>query len=389
MSRDFRRLVGGVAGVIFVMTTGPVRAHPAAQGRMDFDLMAEKMTVTVTVSAEEVFVGTTFGKLAEEPQTLAETWRAYGGYLLLHLRVTTGGRPLAGRLTKVVAPEDAPPRPVAMFVERAVYVLEFDVRPPRGGPVIIEVEQDALCEILFTPGNPWTASYVASMRRNDRVVREGLLLDSRRPLVLEFPDSATAAPDASLSQWRIWRDFFRHGVWHILTGYDHLLFVTALALAAMSWLDLVKVISAFTLAHTLTLVLAVLNVFRLPAHIVEPMIAASIVFVATQNVLFPRATRGWSRLGAAFGFGLFHGLGFAGGLLDAMAELPATALVSALSAFSLGVEVGHQCVVLPVFFVLMLVPKQAGESRRLAILQGGSILIAAGGTFFLVAALRG
>lgn len=390
MSRLYRRFFLGFATGISVFLATSVLAHPAAQGRVDFDLAAEKLNVTITVSAEEVFVGTTLGKLAKEPHTLAETWQAYAGYLLARFRVTADGMPLTGRLTKVVAPADVAPAPVAMSVERAVYTFEFDLPARPEGQASIEVEQDALSEILFAPGNPWTASYVATTRRDGRVVREGMLLDSRRPLVLEFPNPATMVPGEALNQWRIWRDYFRHGVWHILTGYDHLLFVTALALAAVSWWDLVKVISAFTLAHTITLVLAVLNIIRLPAHIVEPMIAASIVFVAVQNILFPGSSRGWLRLGAAFGFGLFHGLGFAGGLLDAMAELPATALVSALSAFSLGVEVGHQCVVLPVFLVLMLGTKNDdGGSRRRMIMRVGSVFIAAAGLFYLVAALRG
>ena len=390
MSRLHRRLFLAFATGISAFLAASALAHPAAQGRVDFDLAGEKLKVTVTVSAEEVFVGTTLGKLAKEPQTLAEIWQAYGGYLLVHFRVTADGKTMAGRLTKVVAPADVPPSPVAMSVERAVYTFEFDLPAPPGGQVSIEVEQDALSEILFAPGNPWTASYVATTRRDGRVLQEGLLLDSRRPLLLEFANPAAAAVGSSVSQWRIWRDYFRHGVWHILTGYDHLLFVTALALAAISWWDLVKVISAFTLAHTITLILAVLNIIRLPAHVVEPMIAASIVFVAVQNVLFPGSSRGWSRLGAAFGFGLFHGLGFAGGLLDAMAELPPTALVSALSAFSLGVEAGHQCVVLPVFLVLMLVTKNDdGGARRRMIMRVGSVFIAAAGLFYLVAALRG
>lgn len=85
---------------------------------------------------------------------------------------------------------------------------------------------------------------------------------------------------------------------------------------------------------------------------------------------------------------MFHGLGFAGGLLDAMAELPTTALMSALSAFSLGVEVGHQCVVLPVFVILMLFTKNAGQTRQRMALRSGSALIAAGGAFYLIEAFR-
>ncbi len=367
----------------------PARAHPAAQGRMDFDLSADKLTLIVTVSAEEVFVGTTLGKLSKEPGSLPEVWQAYGDYLLRHLRVAANGNELVGRLVSVAAPENIPPAPVAMSVERAVYFFEFVVPPSPPGNSRIEIEQDALSEILFAPGNPWTASYVATARRDGKLVREGLLVDSKRPLIVEFPDAAGSDAAPVLSQWTIWRDYFRHGVWHILTGYDHLLFVTALALAAVTWWDLLKVISAFTLAHTLTLILAVLNIIRLPAHIVEPMIAASIVFVAVQNVFFPESARGWSRLGVAFGFGLFHGLGFAGGLLDAMAELPATALISALSAFSLGVEVGHQFVVLPVFLIVWLLTKQGGEARRRVLMRYGSVLIAAAGSYYLVAALRG
>ena len=82
--------------------------------------------------------------------------------------------------------------------------------------------------------------------------------------------------------------------------------------------DLVKVVTAFTLAHTVTLTLSVLNIFRLPTHIVEPMIAASIVF-------FPAQSRGWTRL----------------------------AVATAIVAFSIGVELGHQAVVLPLFFGLL------------------------------------
>jgi len=111
----------------------------------------------------------------------------------------------------------------------------------------------------------------------------------------------------------------------------------------------VKVVTAFTLAHTITLTLSVLNLVSLSKGIVEPMIAASIVFVAVQNVFWPRQSRGWLRLVLAFSFGLFHGLGFAGGLREAMNGMPGVGLAAALIGFSLGVEIGHQAVVLPLF----------------------------------------
>ena len=119
----------------------------------------------------------------------------------------------------------------------------------------------------------------------------------------------------------LFKAFFYHGMHHILTGYDHLLFISALVLAASTFWDLIKVVTAFTIAHTITLSLAVFNVVSLPQWVVEPLISASIVFVALQNVFWPSRAKDRSRLGAAFFFRLFHGLGFAGGLLEAMREM--------------------------------------------------------------------
>jgi hydrogenase/urease accessory protein HupE len=210
----------------------------------------------------------------------------------------------------------------------------------------------------------------------------------------------TAAP-SGLRGWleqtgnlSVVESYFCHGVHHILTGYDHLLFISALVLAAVSLWDLVKVVTAFTLAHTVTLSLAALNLVHLPSRIVEPLISASIVFVAVQNVFWPHRSAGWSRLAAAFFFGLFHGLGFAGGLLDAMHEMPGTTLTLALAAFSIGVEAGHQMIVLPLFAILRAARKsQNTEPKRyrlsMAFQQAGSALIAVGGVYYLCLALSG
>ena len=183
-----------------------------------------------------------------------------------------------------------------------------------GAPVRLAVEQSVLREFEFAPGNPWEASYVVRVKQDEQPAVEGLLLTSREPLVIDL----RAMAEGRWGQVRMAREFIRHGILHILSGYDHLLFIAALALAVATLWDLVKVVSAFTLAHSLTLTLSVLNVVRLPEQIVEPMIAASIVLVALENVIGPQRGRGAGRLLVAFFFGLFHGLGFAGGLLSAM-----------------------------------------------------------------------
>ena len=352
---------------------------------MEVDVRASVVLVTMTVNVEEVFVGTTLADPTGAPPKSGELWRAYGEYLLRHIRLTSGGQALSGRLLRVEPPKESAASPMGSSIDHARYELEYFISPDAARGARLEIEQDALTEILYAPGNSWTASYVVRIAEEGVIRREGLLLDSRRPLTIEV---AGAPNTPVISQARIWREYFWHGVRHILTGYDHLLFVTALALASVTLWDLVKVVSAFTIAHTLTLVLSVLDLVRLPAQVVEPMISASIVFVAVQNIFFPSRARGWLRLAAAFGFGLFHGLGFAGGLLDAMAELPATALASALSSFSLGVEVGHQCVVLPAFLLVWLVRRQGGEARRLVLQRVGSAMIALAGCYYLFSALR-
>ena len=248
------------------------------------------------------------------------------------------------------------------------------------------MEQDILNEFDYAPGNRWEASYVVRARFGAVIVAEGALLTSSAPLIL----SESSRPSA----WRTMGEYLHHGITHILTGYDHLLFISALALAVMSFWELAKVIAAFTLAHTVTLTLSVLDLVRLSAHVVEPMIAASIVFVALQNVFWPQRSQGGSRLAVAFFFGLFHGLGFAGGLLETMAGMPGLGIGLAIVAFSCGVEIGHQCVVLPVFGLTKWARswKRAGAEEGQAsaggwLLRGGSAMIAIAGMYYLVNAL--
>ncbi len=165
------------------------------------------------------------------------------------------------------------------------------------------------------------------------------------------------------SAWGAFNEYLRAGIWHIWSGIDHLLFLLslllpavlarrngrweALPLAAPALLNIVKVVSAFTLAHSITLSLAALGVVRLPTRLTESLIAASIIVAALNNV-FPRVTEGRWRI--AFAFGLLHGFGFASVLADM--GLPTGARLISLVAFNLGVEVGQLAVVLAVMPVV-------------------------------------
>jgi hypothetical protein len=143
--------------------------------------------------------------------------------------------------------------------------------------------------------------------------------------------------------------FVSMGLEHILFGVDHVLFLVLLLLGAQGWRSVVRLATSFTLAHSVTLALAVLGWVEVPAEIVEPLIALSIVYVAVENIV-----RGESqhRTLIVFGFGLLHGLGFAGAL-SFTDHFSGHLLVSLLS-FNLGIESGQLAIVLVVFPLLLL-----------------------------------
>jgi len=344
--------------------------HPLAQGSLEIRIDGERLVLIAIVSLEEVLVESAASDHGGRP--IEERVRLHAPYLVAHFEVRGDGKPLPGRF--LGSPSAVPGR----FAYEWEYPLQ-GVRPDR-----IRIAQDVLRECEFSPGNPWEATFVVRLFRSGREAGAPCLLTTQSPLEIAGPD-ALEASDAG-SAWA----FVRHGISHILRGYDHLLFVTALLLAVRSLKDLVLVVSAFTVAHTLTLTLAALDILRLPERVVEPMIAASIVVVALQNLFWPERSRGRLRLATAFLFGLFHGLGFAGGLLDAMSGLPATSALWAIAAFSLGVEIGHQSVVLPGFFLLGRLSGGAaqGNGREVLVSRLGSVAISLAGAVYFVAALR-
>lgn len=175
--------------------------------------------------------------------------------------------------------------------------------------------------------------------------------------------------------WRRLARFLRLGVEHIFLGYDHLCFLLALLLVGRPG-ELVKIVTSFTVAHSLTLILAALEVVRLPARLVETGIAASIVWVAVENLRGVRPERRWP---LAFGFGLVHGFGFAN-VLGEM-DLPAAGLVRCLLAFNVGVELGQLALVLAALpFVLWL--RRTPHERRVVVAL--SALLALFGAAWLV-----
>jgi HupE / UreJ protein len=187
------------------------------------------------------------------------------------------------------------------------------------------------------------------------------------------------------SFWIAFVEYLRAGIWHIWSGIDHLLFLLSLLLpavlvrrqdrweavpmAAPAFANIVKVVSAFTLAHSITLSLAAFDIIRLPARLTESVIAASIIVAALNNV-FPRVTEGRWRI--AFAFGLLHGFGFASVLAEM--GLPKGARLVSLVAFNLGVETGQLAVVLAVMPLAYLL--RSTTFYRRGVMPWGSSAIA-------------
>ena len=166
--------------------------------------------------------------------------------------------------------------------------------------------------------------------------------------------------------------FFRLGVEHILTGYDHILFLFALMLRGGRFRSLLGIVTAFTLAHSITLALAVLGVVVVPSAIVEPVIALSIAYVALENIFHRRAAaRRWA---VSFVFGLVHGFGFADALLEL--GLPPSGIVGSLMFFNLGVEAGQAMIVAALFPVLSWLCRFAWERRAVTAISA-AVFVAA------------
>jgi hydrogenase/urease accessory protein HupE len=189
----------------------------------------------------------------------------------------------------------------------------------------------------------------------------------------------------------VFRGFVGLGVEHILTGYDHLAFLLALIVAARRLRSLAGVVTAFTAAHSITLACAALDVLRVPSRPVELAIALSIAYVAAENLLFGKPSARWIE---AFGFGLVHGLGFAGFLGEAMVYEPLR--VTALVGFNLGVECGQLAVVALAALLLRFLPgDRAFESEPKAWLapswlrKSVSLAVAALGLYWFAARADG
>jgi hypothetical protein len=286
-------------------------------------------------------------------------------YALARLEVASGGEVCPLSVTKHLIDQHS---------DGAYAVLKLSGVCPRPGPAL------AVTYRLFFDLDP---------------MHRGLLqyVESGQSHSVIFSAEARTHTLGSGNWWEQFTAYVREGVWHIWLGFDHILFLLSLLLPAVlvlrernwqpaerfgaAFLDVAKIVTAFTIAHSITLSLAALGVVTPPSRWIESGIALSVVLAAINNI-FPLVRHG--RWLAAFGFGLIHGFGFASALRDL--GLPTGSLALSLFGFNVGVELGQLAIVtafLPLAFLL-----RSTWAYRRVVLTGGSAVIATIAAVWLV-----
>lgn len=331
-----------------VMLVFPARAHEVNPSIADVAVRSHGVTFEASINAEAWIAGIDLSSITDTndapqateydrlralaPYALEERMRAAFPGLATQFRWSAGGTPLAPQLAGVTvfeAMDESLPRQTRITITA---ILPDDDSPvtfawaPRFGPLILRqlVEASELPEGV----EPWTG----------------------------FLDGAAASPPlprtgtAEIGALQSFAAYVKNGFLHIVPkGLDHILFVLGIFFFALKLRPLLWQVSAFTIAHTLTLALATLEIISVPASIVEPLIAASIAWVGIENILH-RKPRSRTRVAVVFGFGLLHGLGFASVLGDI--GLSPGHFIASLVAFNIGVELGQLAILAGAFLSL-------------------------------------
>lgn len=322
-----------VAGGMIIATLLPASAHKSSDsyltlrldnGRIDgqWDIALRDLDYAIGLDTDNDGI-ITWGELRGQH-------RAIAAYALSNLALEADGSACATRPTDHLVDEHS---------DGAYEVLRFAVDCPTA-PKVLRIKYTLLFNL-------------------DRQHRGLLRLEEqgRTHTAVFSPDRDSWQLDgSSVAFGRQFLDYFRTGVWHIWTGFDHMLFLCALLLPAVlehrlgrwqavasfrqAFLEVFKIVSAFTIAHSITLSLAVLGFVELPSRLVESTIAASVILAALNNLYPLIEKRLWI---VAFAFGLAHGLGFANVLTEL--ALPKAALAVSLVSFNLGVEAGQLAIV--------------------------------------------
>ena len=352
VKRFTRRLVGLL---VVLGVASPLSAHPAPFSFVDLHIHPASLDIEVVIHAFDVAyeLGIDPPSRALDPDVLGPGTQRLAALLRDRLHILVDGRPLPLDMWSVA--EALPERQSVRLRAQA------DLGRPPG---VIDVSA-----ILF----PYDEAHQTFLNfYDDGDLTSQAILGGEQTRNEYFVGSRQGT-------LAVIRKFVPEGVHHILIGPDHLLFLVGLLLLGGSVRRLLTVITGFTVAHSVTLALAVLNIVSPPGRVVEPIIALSIVYVGVDNLMVRggRDMRVW----IALVFGLIHGFGFASVLQEM--GLPSGALGWSLFSFNLGVEMGQITVAVVVASALMALRARSDVAgRRFAV--AGSIVVMAAGTFWFI-----
>jgi hydrogenase/urease accessory protein HupE len=348
-----RRLTLAILGALALASTAA--AHPAPFSYLDVVLRDQSVDVTLVVHVFDVAheLGLATPELLLDAATLAGGSDDVVALVDSRLHLEVDGQRVSCRRSD---------EPVAV-AERKSLRLGFSCPSERPAGVL------RVRAALF-PYDPAHQTFV-NVYENDALQAQAIL-ERDRPALDYFAGTRQGALAVA-------GRFLPAGLHHILIGPDHLLFLIGLLLLGGSLRRLALVVTAFTVAHSLTLSLAVLGVVSPPARLVEPAIALSIAYVGADNLMVRggRDLRAW----IAFGFGLVHGLGFANVLREM--DLPRRALGLSLVSFNLGVEVGQLLVIVVIAAALAALRARSERAGRTLAVGGSVVVLVAGAWWFL------
>jgi hydrogenase/urease accessory protein HupE len=361
VQRGLRAL--SLALLLMLGLAGSARAHDPFEITTDAHVSREGLGVHTTLSLSTAGRACLDGADAQrrlEPADF-ETFRAqFEACARDYYRITSGAEELPLRTASV-----------SLSVEADVEMLSVYARPTRS-PLLFDALR--LKRLVPRAGVVITVTGVRTFL-GQKVLRPD---DSTLELLITEEAEALGTP--------LLPSFGRYlvlGIEHILSGFDHLLFLCGLLVVCRRVRSVAAIVTAFTLAHSITLALAALKLVYLPPRIVEPLIAATIVLVGLENLWRRSEPEGpWvARWLVAFGFGLVHGLGFAAALQELGLGRYGTSVVGPLVAFNLGVELGQLSVAALLLSVMWNLPR-VGRWQQLP--RVASLAIAAIGLFWLV-----
>jgi hydrogenase/urease accessory protein HupE len=342
-----------IAALVVLALAGPARAHPIPFSYLDLRLQPGGIEGTLIMHDFDVAHELQLEPVERllDPAVVTQHADAIVRIIAHRLDLAADGRPLDLRWS---APE--------VVAERQSVRLRVGVdldRPP--GTIAIRAS-------LF----PYDANHQTFVNVYEGDALTQAILDASRARFEYF--SGTRQGIAAVIQ-----RFVPAGVHHILIGPDHLLFLVGLLLLGGTIRQLALVVTAFTVAHSITLSLAALNLVSPPASLIEPAIALSIVYVGADNLLVRggRDMRAW----IAFAFGFIHGFGFANVLREM--DLPSRALGWSLFSFNFGVELGQLVVVLIVASAFAALRARSEAAGRWLLVTGSVVVVAAGAFWFV------